>query len=336
MEQNSQGISVVVDETRHLIGVVTDGDIRRAILAGMDLGLPVQRLLEQKIRTSPSTPIKAEEGTTDAQLLDMMNKHRLRHIPLVNPEGQVIDLALLADLVKGYDLPMAAVIMAGGFGTRLRPLTEDLPKPMLPVGEKPIMERIIEQLRAAGIRRVNVTTHYQQDAIINYFGDGKRFGVDIRYVEEEHPLGTAGAIGLLDSIDDPLLVINGDILTRVDFRAMLDFHHEQRAHMTVAVRQHEFHIPYGVVETSGVEITSISEKPVMRHFINAGIYLLSLESRQFIPKGEHFDIPDLINRLISGDRRVVSFPIHEYWLDIGRHVDYKEAQRVVGGSESTE
>ena len=334
IDQNSQGVTLVVDDACHLLGVVTDGDIRRAILAGLDLSLPVQRLLEHKAGVSRQVPLTAPDGTSDAELLHMMNGYGLRHIPLVDQEDRVVDVALLSDLVKGYELPMAAVIMAGGYGNRLRPLTEDLPKPMLPVGDKPLMERVVEQLRAAGIRRVNVTTHYQPEAITQHFGDGERFGVEIRYVEEKSPLGTAGAIGLLDATDEPLLVINGDILTEVDFRAMLDFHREQQADMTVAVRQHEFRLPYGVVETDGVEITSISEKPVVRHFINAGIYLLSSESRRYIPDGQPFDMPDLITKLVAEGRRVVSFPIHEYWLDIGQHADYQQAQTDVHREES--
>jgi len=326
IDQNSQGIALVVDEAYHLIGVVTDGDIRRAILAQSDLDMPLQQLLQVKVPATPHVPVTASVGTSDAQLLQMMNEWELRHIPLLDPQGRVADIALLTDLVKGYELPMTAVIMAGGYGTRLHPLTEDLPKPMLPVGDKPLMERVVEQLRAAGIRRVDVTTHYKSDAITSHFGDGQRFGVDIRYVEEKHPLGTAGAIGLLDISDDPLLVINGDILTRMDFRAMLDFHHEQHAEMTVAVRQHEFRLPYGVVETSGVQIVKIEEKPVIRHFINAGIYLLSPEACKSIPPGQAFDMTDLITKLLVEDRLVASFPIHEYWLDIGEHADYQQAQ----------
>jgi len=326
IDQNAQGIALVVDEARHLMGVVTDGDIRRAILAGLDLSLPVQQLLEQKSLTPQSTPITAPMGTPDSVLLSMMNQDVLRHIPLMDEDERLVDVALLSDLVKDYDLPISAVIMAGGYGIRLRPLTEDLPKPMLPVGDKPLMELVLDQLRAAGIRRVNVSTHYKREAITSHFGNGERFGVEIRYVEEEHPLGTAGAIGLLDASSEPLLVINGDILTRVDFRAMLDFHLEQLAEMTVAVRQHEFRIPYGVVETSGVEITGIEEKPVIHHFINAGIYLLSPEVCNSIPYGQTIDMTDLISKLLSEGRRVTSFPIHEYWLDIGQHADYQQAQ----------
>jgi len=326
IEKNAQGVALVVDDERRLIGVVTDGDIRRAILASLDLDMPVQDLLQHKAETVSPESLTAPVGTPDAELLQLMNQHGMRHIPLLDSEDRVADLALLTDLVKGYELPMSAVIMAGGFGTRLRPLTDGLPKPMLPVGDKPLMELVVDQLRSAGIRRVNVSTHYKAEAITDHFGDGKQFGVEIHYVEEKHPLGTAGAIGLLDASDEPLLVVNGDILTQVNFRAMLDFHREQNADMTVAVRQHEYRVPYGVVETRGGEITGIEEKPLIRHFINAGIYLLSPEACRSIPVDQSFDMPDLIKMLLAEGRRVASFPIHEYWLDIGEHADYQQAQ----------
>src|SRR6185436_7083304 len=168
-----------------------------------------------------------------------------------------------------------ALVMAGGFGNRLWPLTEEVPKPMLPVGDKPLLEWIVEQLKHAGIRQVNVATHYKGDVIAEHFKNGEAFGVDIRYVKEDQPLGTAGALSLLEVVDEPLLLMNGDILTRVDFRALLHFHREHKADLTMCVRQYEFNIPYGVIETDGVNVKGISEKPLVRQFVNAGIYLLN-------------------------------------------------------------
>lgn len=324
IDRNAKGIALVVDHERRLIGTVTDGDTRRAILAGVDLGLPAEKLLERRASTPYPQPITAPVGTPDSELLRLMNEHSIRHIPLLDG-GRVVDVALLSDLVKEYELPLTAVVMAGGYGTRLRPLTEKLPKPMLPVGNRPLLELIIKQLRQAGIRRVSLTTHYKGEIIARHFGDGRDFGVEICYVKEDQPLGTAGALSLLDASDEPLLVINGDILTRVDFRAMLDFHREQQADMTVAVQQYEFRVPYGVVETDGVAITGISEKPVIRHFINAGIYLLNPGVCRCIPSGQTYDMPELISRLLAGDYRVIGFPIREYWLDIGQVEDYQKA-----------
>ena len=316
---------MVVDDERRLIGTVTDGDIRRAILVDFDLGLSVRTLLERREAAPQPGPITAVVGTTETELLHMMNEHALRQIPLVNAVGQVVDLALLRVLAKDYELPLRAVVMAGGYGTRLRPLTEDLPKPMLPMGDRPLLELIIEQLRQAGIRQVDLTTHYKGERIEQHFGDGRDFGVEIQYVNEDQPLGTAGALSLLDTSDEPLLVINGDILTDVDFREILHFHRDQQADMTVAVRQYEIQVPYGVIETDGVAITGIAEKPAVRQFINAGIYLLNSEVCRFIPNGQPYDMPDLINRLIAEGLRVVCFPVREYWLDIGKLEDYHRA-----------
>jgi dTDP-glucose pyrophosphorylase/CBS domain-containing protein len=325
IDRNAKGIALVLDAECRLIGTITDGDIRRAILAGIDLDLPVQALQGHWAPLHRPAPLTAPVGTPDTQLLRMMNAHTLRHIPLVDATGRVVDVALLSDLVKEHELSLTAVVMAGGYGTRLYPLTERLPKPMLPVGGRPLLELIIEQLCQAGIRRVNLATHYQGKIIAQHFGDGRDFGVEISYVKEDQPLGTAGALGLLDTSAEPVLVINGDILTRLDFRAMLNFHREHQADMTVAVGQYEFQVPYGVIETSGVTVTGISEKPVVRHFINAGIYLLHPEVCRFVPNDQPYDMPELISRLVAEGCRVVSFPVREYWLDIGQIEDYEKA-----------
>jgi len=216
--------------------------------------------------------------------------------------------------------------MAGGLGSRLRPLTEDLPKPMLPVGGKPLMELVIEKLRQVGIRRVNVTTHYKPEKISEHFGDGSSFGVSLNYVNEEKPLGTGGALGLIDEPNETMLVINGDVLTQVDFRAMLLFHQEHQADMTVAVRQYDIKVPYGVIECIGAKVCSLKEKPEINLLVNAGVYLLEPTVYRFIPNGKHFNMTDLIQWLLDAGRTVASFPIIEYWLDIGQVVDYEKAQ----------
>lgn len=326
---NGKGIALVVDNEQHLIGIVTDGDIRRAILTGVNLDFPVKSLLERQSPAPHPTPITAPVDTPNADLLHMMNEYTLRHIPLVDQAGRVVAVALLSELAKDYETPLTAVIMAGGYGTRLRPLTKELPKSMLPVGDKPLLELIVHQLREAGIRQVNLATHYKADLIAQHFGDGQDFGVEIRYVKEDQPLGTAGALSLLDESEGPLLVMNGDILTRIDFGAMLDFHRDHQADMTVAVKQFEFQIPYAVIETNNVQITSISEKPVVRYFINAGIYLLNSAVCRYIPNGKPYDMPELIKWLMTERRMVISFPIREYWLDIGNADDYERAREDV-------
>ena len=220
IDRSAKGIALVLDDHNRLIGTVTDVDIRRAILAGMDLDLPIRDLLARRQPAFNAGAITAPIGTPNATLLHMMTETTVRHIPLVDEEGRVVDLSFFSDLVKEYEQPLRAIVMAGGFGTRLRPLTEEVPKPMLPVGSRPLLELIVEQLKNAGIKQVNVATHYRGDVITDHFKNGENFGVEIRYVREDQPLGTAGALSLLEESDEPLLVINGDILTRVDFRAM--------------------------------------------------------------------------------------------------------------------
>jgi len=216
------------------------------------------------------------------------------------------------------------VVMADGFGTRLGALTEETAKPMLTVGDRPLLERIIEQLRDAGIQHVNLTTHYRGDDIAEHFGDGREFGVEIEYVPEERPLGTAGALGLVET-DGPILVMNGDILTRVDFRAMHRFHEEQGAEMTVAVRPYEVRVPYGIVELDDAHVSSIAEKPLLRGFVNAGIYLINPAVRSLVSPGEPLEMPQLIERVLAAGRTIVGFPLREYWLDIGQLADYEQA-----------
>jgi dTDP-glucose pyrophosphorylase/CBS domain-containing protein len=324
INRNLRGIVLVVDEGRRLLGTLTDGNIRRAILAGVSLDVPLSHLLG----TDPSypRPIVAQAGTDRVALLNFMRQHHVRQLPLLDQDERVVDLVSLEDLLPDAILSMTAVVMAGGFGTRLRPLTEDVPKPMLPVGGRPLMEHIIQGLREAGITQVNVATHYKPEVITDHFGDGRDFGVDIRYVTEDRPLGTAGALGLLKTPEQPLLVINGDILTRVDFKAMLTFHQEHEADLTIGVRQYDFKVPYGVVETDGVEVRQVTEKPVLNLFVNAGIYLLAPGAHRLIPNGQRLDMTELIDILLAKGRRVISFPICEYWLDIGRPDDYAQAQ----------
>lgn len=326
IDRSARGIALVLDNDRHLIGTVTDGDIRRAILAGLDLDLPINHLLDERQPAFASGAITARAGTDDTTLLHIMAETSVRHVPLVDENDCVVDVAFLSELVKEYELPLRAVVMAGGYGTRLRPLTDDVPKPMLPVGDRPLLELIVEQLRQAGIRQVNVATHYKSDVISEHFKNGEAFGVDIRYVKEDQPLGTAGALSLIEEKEEPLLVINGDILTRVDFRSMLNFHREHKAELTIGVRQYEFRVPYGVVDTDGVSVKGISEKPVVRQFINAGIYLLNPSVRRVIPNDRPYDIPELIDHLLAKEHRVVCFPIREYWLDIGKADHYDQAK----------
>ncbi len=333
LDRNARGVALVVDQQQRLMATVTDGDIRRALLAGLSLETPVHTLIEQEHPERHARPLTATVDTPEAELFRLMSQHTLRHIPIVDDTGRVVRVALLSNLIKRYELPLTAVVMAGGYGTRLRPLTETLPKPMLPVGNRPLLELIIDQLSRSGIRRVHLTTHYKADVITQHFGDGREFGIEIHYVQEEQPLGTAGALSLLNANDEPLLVMNGDILTRLDFRALLAFHRDQEADMTVAVRQFEVCLPYGVIETEGHAIVGVTEKPVVQHVVNAGIYLLNPDVCRLIPTGQPYDMTDLISCLLAMRRRVVSFPICEYWQDIGQLEDYQKAVTAVTAGE---
>ena len=234
----------------------------------------------------------------------------------------------LADLITDQTtgLGVSAVVMAGGYGARLRPLTNEIPKPMLPLGDKPLLERTIDSLRKCGVQQVYMATHYKPEAFSNYFGDGRAFGIQIDYIHEEQPLGTAGVLAALPKGDDPLLVINGDIVTDVSYGAMLRFHQESAAEMTVGVRQYEFSVPYGVMEMEGTNILGLKEKPTHHFFVNAGIYLIERRAAQHVPSGCNFDMPQLIESLVALERKVIGFPISEYWLDIGRLSDYEQAR----------
>lgn len=326
MDRSRLGIVLVVDAERRLLGTVTDGDMRRAMLARVPLTEPVAVLLEQRAG-SHAHPLTGRVGDDPATYLRTLKGHRILHLPILDEKDRVVGLVRLDDFVPASLGAVQAVIMAGGAGARLRPLTEDTPKPMLPIGDRPLMEIIIGQLRDAGIRRVNVTTHHKPDKISEHFGDGRDFGVDLRYVAEDRPLGTAGGLGLLERPTDTTLVMNGDILTQVDLRAMLEFHRAHAAELTLAVRQFDLQIPYGIVECDGPRVRHLNEKPVMDVLLNAGIYLLEPSVYDLIPDGQRFDMTDLIQCLLDAGRPVVSFPVREYWLDIGHPEDYVRAQR---------
>jgi dTDP-glucose pyrophosphorylase len=326
IDRNEKGIVLVTDEERRLIGTISDGDIRRALLNKQNLEAPVSELLARKANSPYPQPVTALQGTPSALLLQQMQEREIHQIPLLDGEERVVGLATLDELLPNQVLPLQAVIMAGGYGTRLRPLTEEVPKPMLPVGDRPLMELIVGQLRQIGIKRVNVATHYLSGKIKEHFGDGHEFGIELSYVTEDRPLGTAGALSLMDAPENPLLIINGDILTRVNFKSMLAFHREHKAALTVAVRKYDVNVPYGVIESEDGYVRGLVEKPLLNFLVNAGIYLLEPWAHRYIPNGEHSNMTDLIERLLTEGHTVASYPIMEYWLDIGTNVDYERAQ----------
>jgi dTDP-glucose pyrophosphorylase len=326
MNQGEKGIVLVTDDHGRLLDTVVDGDVRRALLSGIDFNGPLSDLLQSKNRFSGTTPVTAPQGSDKRELITIMKKYKVRQLPLVDEHGQVVDLVTEGDLLPSNETQLQAMVMAGGLGMRLRPLTEDCPKPLLPVGDTTLLGHILEQLKQSGVRRVNLSTYYMADKIRERFGDGRDYGVELSYLNEDRPLGTAGALGLMETPSSPLLIINGDILTQVDFKAMLQFHQEHQALLTVGVRQYDVNVPFGVLQCQGEIVRGLEEKPVYKFFVNAGVYLMEPDAQGLIKQGEHLDMTDLIERLLTKGKKVVSFPIIEYWLDVGNPSDYQQAQ----------
>lgn len=319
INRTAYGIALVVDDRDRLLGTVVDGDIRRAVLRGTSLQSPVEGSMKVN-------PVTAEADQAPEAYLSLMLSHKIQQLPLSGKAGEVVALVLLKDLQSELAGGLKAVIMAGGLGTRLRPLTDATPKSMLPVGDRPMMEHVLDRLCESGIHEVVVSTHYKGEVIQDHFGDGSSLGVNIQYVNEEQRFGTIGGLRLMRAhLTEPFLVINGDILTSLDFSVMRLFHHQHQAEMTVAVRKHDVHVPYGVVQVEGSSVVGLDEKPTMALFINAGIYLINPGVIDSIPEGRSFDATDLIMTLIRNQRRVEAFPVLEYWKDIGHHPDYEQA-----------
>lgn len=313
-------IVMVVDEDNKLLGTVTDGDIRRALLNNMGLDAPVGHFMN----TSPTT---ASPDDKRLAILAVMRKNILRQIPKINNEGRLIGIETLDDNLNTPLLENEVIIMAGGRGERLKPFTDNTPKPMLHVGGKPILERIIESLYNHGFRKFTITLNYKADAIEDYFGDGKNHGVDISYIKEEKRLGTAGSLSLLPKTPkNPFLIINGDILTQVNFHSLVTFHVQHNSVATMCVREYFLDIPFGVVTTDDHYITDIKEKPEQRHLINAGIYMLNSEVLSRVPKDQYFDMPDLFNILLDEEKKLTAFHINEEWIDVGRIDHLTQAQ----------
>lgn len=319
LDQVQPKLLLVTSAQGVLLGTVTDGDIRRALLKHLSLDAP----LEQVMNPAPKT---LQRGGSEAAAERLMQQYGLTGIPRLDEAGRVLDILGPAGAIPSRE--NAVFLMAGGFGKRLRPLTDNCPKPMLKVGDKPILETILEQFIRSGFKYFYISTCYLNEQIENYFGDGSRFGVSISYVREDSPLGTAGAIGLLPESAKqlPLLMMNGDLLTQVDFNMLLDFHIKEDADLSVAVREYQMQVPYGVVQHRHSSITEIVEKPVENYFINAGIYCISPQAAQSLTGMQAVDMPDLISTRLKAGRKVSMFPIHEYWLDIGRMSDFHQAQ----------
>lgn len=321
LDRGALRIAIVVDEQRRLLGTLTDGDVRRALLKHLPLHIPVGEVM-------CATPQTAQREWSRERVLAVMESTQLLQLPVVDAQRRVVGLETLHGLLNKRRLGNPVFLMAGGFGTRLHPLTHDCPKPLLKVGDKPILELILESFISAGFHRFFISTHYLPEMVRDHFGDGERWGVSIRYTHEAEPLGTGGALGLLphDEIDAPMFVMNGDLLTTLNYRDLLDFHNEHDGIATMCVREYEYQVPYGVVQSDGHRIRSMVEKPVQKFFINAGIYVLAPELVRSVKTGTRVDMPTLLEQAIGTEKNVAMFPLHEYWLDIGRMEDLKRAQ----------
>jgi len=319
--KNGRQVALVTDADDRLLGMATDGDVRKALLRGASLEAPIGEHMN-------AAPVTGRAGLARTEAGDLMRARAIRHLPLVDGGGRLVDLVFLDELLARAPLPASAVIMAGGMGTRLRPLTEEMPKPLLRVGGRPLVEILIERLERCGVGDVFVAVHHKSDMIRAQLGDGTRFGVRLSYVDEPERLGTIGALPLIRPRPvEPFFVINADILTKCDFRAMWEFHRAQGARMTVGVSLHQVDIPYGEFTLHGTRISRVEEKPRKEFPINAGIYLLDPSLIDLIPAGQYFDATDLIRACLERDLTVSAHLIREYWLDVGRHEDLRRADR---------
>lgn len=319
IEGNKKGLLFVLDKDGLLVGSISDGDIRRGILNGAQLEDPINTVMN----VHPFFVTPEEQASVD---LKFFEEKGYKMIPVCDSSGKVVQL-LTSDPEKNFaPIENPVVLMVGGRGIRLEPLTQNIPKPLLKVGNKPILQTILERLHLFGFRNIFLCTNYLSDHIETFCGDGSKFGLKIKYFKEETKLGTIGAVKYLEEqLRLPFLVMNGDLLTSLNYKTVLDFHIENQAELTIGSASYKTKVPYGVLETDGHQVVSILEKPTYSFRISGGIYALSPNALDLIPKGNFFDITDLMEDLLRKKRSVVAFPIEEYWLDIGQHQDYEKA-----------
>lgn len=311
--------AIVVDKDDKLIGTLTDGDVRRAILDGKTLDTKIENVYFKE-------PTVVNVNNTKEEIINLCTSKKIYQIPVIDNEGKVVSIDLLDELLKPEVHANKVVLMVGGLGTRLRPLTENTPKPMLHVGGKPILQTIVEKFVSYGFVNIVMCVGYKSNIIQDFFEDGSKFGANIEYVLENKRMGTAGALTLLETKpSNPFFVMNGDLLTNVNFEHLLEFHLANNAMATMCVREYDFQVPYGVVNVEHGKILSIEEKPVQKFFVSAGIYMLDPQCIKNIPEDEFYDMPTLFEKLIAMNENTISFPLREYWLDIGRMEEYEKA-----------
>ncbi|MXQ12899.1 nucleotidyltransferase family protein [Microvirga makkahensis] len=317
IEASGGEIALVVDDAGRLVGTITDGDIRRGILRGATLDSVAADVMYK-------SPRVATQNTPRSEIAERLRSDNLLQMPIVSDDGIVVDIVYADELLRPEIALHPVVIMAGGLGTRLRPITETIPKPMIPVGGRPILEVIIERFQQQGFRSITLCVNHLAEVIEDYFEDGAKFGVNISYVRETKRMGTAGALSLLKPRPlYPVIVMNGDILTLVNFAQLLSYHYDNKALVTMGLNKYHYQLPYGVVETDRNCIKSFIEKPKYEFFVNAGIYVIGPDAFSLIPGDTFYDMPTLFEQVPQSQR--AAFPLHEYWLDIGRHDDLDKA-----------
>jgi len=320
IDQSGVQIALVVDAGQVLRGTITDGDVRRGLLRGVGTTASVSAIMN-------ANPTSVPDDERPARVLDLMKRTTHRCIPRVDAAGRVTGVHHLGDFLQPEERGNIVVLMAGGLGSRLNPITHELPKPMIHVGAKPILETILDNFRDFGFRDFYLSVNYKAEMVKSHFGDGSRWGVSIHYLEETERLGTAGSLSLLPvTPTQPLVVMNGDLLTKVNFQQLLDFHVEHRAAATMCVREYDLQVPFGVVKLEGDRIVAVDEKPVQRFFVNAGIYILEPEALKLVPRATQFDMTTLFQMMTQSGQPTGAFPIREYWLDVGRLDDLERAR----------
>lgn len=312
-------IALVTNANNQLIGIVTDGDIRRGLLKHVDFSKSVTHVMQ-------SNPKVATINDSKHEILSMMQDENICHVPILDHHGMIVGLEMLEEVIKTKVQDYFVVLMAGGLGSRLSPLTDACPKPLLKLGCKPMLQIIMENFAEYGFRKFYLCVNYKAKMIEEYFGDGQNFGFEIHYIHEEKQLGTAGALTLLPTMNQPFIVMNSDLLTKINFQSLIEYHLEYQSHATMCVKEYDFQVPYGVVRLEHNRIMRIDEKPIQRFFVNAGIYVLNSSLLALIPKNEYCDMPTLFDIAIQQALKTISFPIREYWLDIGRHEDLVRAR----------
>tara|TARA_Y100000389_G_C17436330_1_gene505764 strand:+ start:931 stop:1998 length:1068 start_codon:yes stop_codon:yes gene_type:complete len=321
LAKNKIGIVLVVDLKNKLLGTITDGDVRRSILKYSDINLSAKKIMKK-------SPKFLKNSKNLEKIKSFMFTHNILHVPILNNKNQVIDIKTKSDFKKSNQKNNTVFISAGGFGKRLQPLTNNLPKPMIKIDNVPILEIIINKFVNYGFKKFIISTHFKSSLIKKYFGNGKKLGIDINYIEEKKPLGTIGSLSLIevDKIKEPIIIMNSDIITELNFDDLLEFHKLNKSDATICTSKYEYQVPYGEVVSTNLDVKELLEKPKKTINISAGIYVLEKKILKILIKNAYLDMPILLKKLIKSKKKVTIFPLYEYWTDIGHFDELKKAK----------